>query len=208
MYDTINSMSKSNAYAIKVQKNGLIHIIIAVAVWLVIWIATVGIYISGILDRLPGEVNFKYIIATVWTLAILIIVLATTPIYRKAVLPKSKLLWLSIIPIALLILLPLHYNLPLPLPVHVFVITVTVFWQDYLTFGVLQSYLTTRISATFAAILTPTLFLLGHVIFYFGSSISPLFLLTAVSAFVWSFTRKYTGNIYIALLLHFCSYLI
>lgn len=130
------------------------------------------------------------------------------PSYRKKVLPKSVLLWLYTIPATLLLMLPGHYHLALYFPVYIFMILVMVFWQDYVTFGLLQSHLETKVSANIAAIMTAFLFLLGHMVFPIDHLADPQFAIIASAGFLFSFSRRYIGNIYIANVLHFCTYLI
>jgi Type II CAAX prenyl endopeptidase Rce1-like len=197
--DIINLMAKKIQYQ---------QIIISALIWFTIWVITQGLFISGILTQLPGELNLKNAIATSWVLLITIICLYAMPVYRKNLLPKSKLVWLYLIPLGLLLLLPAHYQLVLNLPVYIFMILVTVFWQDYLTFGLFQTYLEKRLHLNTAAILTALLFLVGHVVFYINDLFNIQFVIIAIAGFLFSFSRRYFKNIYIANILHLCFLLL
>lgn len=193
---------------ISADNNSIRKVVAACLLWLVVWSGTQGIFMSDILLRLPGELNLKYLIATIWVLAIVIIALIVMPSYRKKMLPKSNLLWLYVLPAILLFMLPAHYSLTLNFPVFVFMILVTVFWQEYVTFGLLQTYLAMRMSANIAAIATALLFLFGHAIFFLNDLGNPQIALISLAGFVFAFSRRYTGSIYVANVLHLCFYLI
>jgi hypothetical protein len=188
--------------------NVVVKLATASMLWLVVWSGTQGIFMSDVLLKLPGELNLKYVIATLWIALIAIISLIILPWYRKKIFPKSYLLWLYIIPAILLLILPQHYTLTLYYPVFVFMIIITVFWQDYVTFGLLQTYLATRVSPNVAAMITTALFLLGHVIFFLHDLADPQFVLIALAGGAFAFSRRYTGTIYVAHVLHLCFYLI
>jgi len=175
--------------------------------WFLAWAATQGLFISEILTRLPWEINSSYTVVTIWVLIVTVTCFILMPSFRKESLPKSRLLWLYSIPVALLFLLPQHYRLTLNLWVYMFMILVTVFWQDYLTFGVLQSVLSKRVSSNKAATLTAVVFILGHIIFVLNNVFDPQMLLVVIAGLVFAFSRRYSGSIYIANIIHTIFYL-
>jgi len=87
-------------------------------------------------------------------------------------------------------------------------IVITVFWQDYLTFGVLQSFLAKQSNRNIAATITGVVFLLGHAVFFLNDLSNPQFVLIGIAGFVFAFSRRYAGNIYIANIIHTLVYLI
>lgn len=179
-----------------------------IAMWFLAWVATQGIFMSEIPRRLPWDINMSYTVATIWVFIVAITCFIMTPSYRKMSLPKSKLIWLYIAPVALLFLLPQHYTLALNVWVYIPMIVITVFWQDYLTFGVLQSALSKRLSPNRAAALTAVVFALGHLVFFLNNLIDPQMILIVLAGFVFAFSRRYTGSIYIANIIHTVFYLI
>ena len=183
-------------------------IFIAVVVWITVWAATQGLFMSDVLRNLPWDVNISYIVATVWVLTVAITTLVALPKYKKTSLPKSKLLWLYTVPLTALILLPLHYSLALDIRVYIPMIIITVFWQDYLTFGILQPALAKRLSPNQAAIMTAVVFVFGHVLFSFKNILDPQLLLVTAAGFIFAFSTRRTGNIYIANIIHMFFYLI
>ncbi|RZK66032.1 MAG: CPBP family intramembrane metalloprotease [Pedobacter sp.] len=180
----------------------------AITAWLAVWVATQGLFMSEVLAILPWNVNITYVIATIWVLAVTSVALTVLPKYRKISLPKSKLIWLYIIPAIALLFLPLHYALALDIRVYISMIAITVFWQDYLTFGILQPALAKRLSSNQAALTTAIVFISGHVLFSLNNVLDPQLLLVTVAGLVFAFSTKRTGNIYIANIFHIIFYLI
>lgn len=184
------------------------NIFTVVISWFAIWVLTQGLFISEVLKNLPWNVDISYMIATIWVLAVTAAVLVVLPKYRKTSLPRSKLLWLYIVPITALIFLPLHYALSLDIKVYIPMILITVFWQDYVTFGILQPMLGERLSPNRAAIMTSIVFTFGHVLFSLNNILDPQLLLVAIAGFVFAFSTKRTDNIYIANIIHMIVYLV
>jgi len=184
------------------------NILAGVSLWFIVWVFTQGIFMSEILLNSPLDINISYLLATVWVLVVLILCVALLPVFRKDSLPKSKLLWLYFIPFALLLYLPWHYALTLNIWVYIPMIVITVFWQDYLTFGVLQSFLAKQSNRNIAATITGVVFLLGHAVFFLNDLSNPQFVLIGIAGFVFAFSRRYAGNIYIANIIHTLVYLI
>ena len=184
------------------------NILAGVSLWFIVWVFTQGFFMSGILLNSPLDINISYLLATVWVLVVLILCVALLPVFRKDSLPKSKLLWLYFIPFALLLYLPWHYALTLNIWVYIPMIVITVFWQDYLTFGVLQSFLAKQSNRNIAATITGVVFLLGHAVFFLNDLSNPQFVLIGIAGFVFAFSRRYAGNIYIANIIHTLVYLI
>lgn len=75
----------------------------------------------------------------------------------------AKSWWL--LPLAFGLAVPLfYYHLSLPPYIYAVWITVSVFWQQYLTFGLPQPYLTKLIGAKRGSVPTVAMFYLGHAI--------------------------------------------
>ena len=184
------------------------YILRGVLAWFAAWVFTQGIFISDILQSAPLNPNISYTLATIWVLMVLILCVALLPTYRKKSLPKSKLLWLYLLPAILLVALPSHYALALNIWVYIPMIVITVFWQSYLTFGMLQPYLSKKLAPGTAAVITALVFLAGHIVFFLNDLLSPQFLVIGLAAFIFAFSRKYTGNIYISNVIHMISYLV
>lgn len=160
---------------------------------------------ESLMKIIPLETNVSILLATSYVAVILAISLVVFKKYNKKFLARTNLLYLYILPLILVGLLPFHYHLALPLSIYIFMIVVTVFWQDYLTFGIVQTYVQTTLTPTLSLFIVALLFTLGHFTFLissFSSAYIPgLIALFCVSAlFAWF--RKHFGNIYIINVLH------
>jgi|JI6StandDraft_1071083.scaffolds.fasta_scaffold175211_2 hypothetical protein len=190
----------------KQKQNNWAAAVIASVAWLIIWIFTQGLFMSeSLMKIIPLETNVSILLATSYVAVILAISLVVFKKYNKKFLARTNLLYLYILPLILVGLLPFHYHLALPLSIYIFMIVVTVFWQDYLTFGIVQTYVQTTLTPTLSLFIVALLFTLGHFTFLissFSSAYIPgLIALFCVSAlFAWF--RKHFGNIYIINVLH------
>ncbi|MEV4060859.1 hypothetical protein [Nonomuraea dietziae] len=125
----------------------------ACVAWLAVWIATQGLFVIN--DWLPGgSLNNRL----AWLTGYMAVVLATATVVcrrrNREFLPSSRLRWLYVLPLALLLLLPFHYDGPVTVPLLAVMIVVTAFWQDCLTFGLVQSFKRRQTSPLTAVLLT------------------------------------------------------
>lgn len=119
--------------------------------------------------------------------------------------PKSKMILLYLLPLAILLALPFHYNLFLLLPVFIAMTLITCFWQDFLTFGLFQTYVSTKVGKWLEIIIVTVVFFIGHLVFYLDSLLTmPIagWGLILVASFVLAALRRYTGTIYAGNVLH------
>ena len=138
---------------------------LAIAVsWFILWCLTPGITDRGPVRLVVQEdtvvVFLESLIAGLLVIAIAILQRTHT---RELFAPSRQRL-LYVIPVALALTLPLHYELEFPVPLYIFWMTVSVFWQDYLTFGLLQRHLAARLPSRMVIPVVAVLFALGHVI--------------------------------------------
>lgn len=154
---------------------------------------------------IPGDSYSRTITATVFVAFVLAISLIIFKKYNKKFLVRSKQLYLYLIPLILAVILPLHYHLTSPWYMYVFMIVVTVFWQDYLTFGIFQTYIQSKVKTLLAVILVGSLFTLGHFIFFvssFSPESIPLWIALLCTGILFAWLRKRFGNIYTINVLH------
>lgn len=183
-------------------------VLAGVAAWGLVWVCTQGIFLAELPLKLPGGVNVVTLVATAWVLVVTIVCLVALPAYRRESLPRSKWLWLYVLPAVLLAFLPQHYVFAPDVWVFMIMIIVTVFWQDYLTFGVLQPFLSRRMSPTWAVVVTTIVFFAGHVVFSPGDIADPQMLLIASAGLVFALSRRFTGAVYLANVIHLSFYLL
>ena len=138
---------------------------LAIAVsWFILWCLTPGITDRGPVRLVVQEdtvvVFLESLIAGLLVIAIAILQRTHT---RELFAPSPQR-FLYIVPVVLALALPLHYELEFPVLLYIFWMTVSVFWQDYLTFGLLQRHLAARLPSRAVIPAVAVLFALGHVI--------------------------------------------
>lgn len=117
-------------------------------------------------------------------------------------------LW-SLTPGLLAVALPFHYELPLPVGLYMGWMAVSVLWQQYLTFGLLQDHLRSRLPAWATIVTVSAIFALGHVVWLphrFGVG-QPLAALAMVAlGIVIDSLRTRFGALHVPLALHLAFY--
>lgn len=186
--------------------NTVLFSLILSSLWLLVWSLTHGFFMNdNLMSLLPGDFDQKYITASLYILIIIIGSFFILPKIRRKNLPKSKLIYLYLIPLSLIAALPFHYSLTLNPAVYILMILISCFWQDYLTFGIYQTELSKRLRPLATILTVATVFFLGHFIFY-------LDILNQQSIFSWSIiaiaglalaTIRYkTNNVYTSNVIH------
>lgn len=174
--------------------------------WLLVWSLTHGFFMNDqLMGLLPGNSNQKYLVASTYISGIILISMFILPEIRKKNLPKSKLIYLYLIPLLLIIALPFHYSLALNPLVYITMITISCFWQDYLTFGIYQTKLIHKYNKLTVVPIVAIFFFMGHFVFYLDSlSEQTLFgwIMIAVAGLVLAAARYKSGNIYISNVIH------
>lgn len=131
--------------------------------------------------------------------------------YNQQLFKLSKIIYYYSIPLVLAILLPLYYALPLPVLLYIFWMSVSVFWQDYLTYGLLQCYLNERLFQWTVILLVAVIFYIGHAIFI-PEAFTPIHTLPSLGilylgAFL-AFLRMKLETLHLILILHISFYFI
>lgn len=136
-------------------------LLLATITWIVLWYLTPGLHPHG-LGRLATGPVAAILIETVAAFVIVVAIFLRHGRYNRLLFARSKQVGIYLLPAVLALALPFHYALPLPLLVYMVWMTVSVFWQDYLTFGLLQSYLGERLPSWATTPIVATAFYLGH----------------------------------------------
>lgn len=112
---------------------------------------------------------------------------------------------------ALAIVLPFHYELILPVFLYMVWMTVSVFWQDYLTFGLLQSYLGERYPAWGVIVASAVIFWLGHALFipdrFAPTNVLPSVAILALG-FILASLRAWLRSLHLLLAVHLSFYFV
>jgi hypothetical protein len=178
----------------------------ACVAWLAAWVFTQGLFMGDSLLRVfSGGFDVQILKATLWVGLVLGFSLVVFKNYDRRFLTRSRLIYLYFLPAALIAILPWHYHLTLSIPLFVLMVIISTFWQDYLTFGIFQTFIQSKLVTWMSVIIVGVLFTIGHFIFFIDSfSLASmtgwLALLSAGLLFSWQ--RKHFGNIYVINVLH------
>lgn len=182
--------------------------VVAVPAWMALWYLTPGLHWRGFGALLSDETAGILL----ETAVALVIVAGIALLHRRRtgqLLARNRQVWLYAVPAVLAIALPFHYTLPLPVGVYMVWMTVSVFWQDYLTFGLLQSYLRDRLPPAATIVIVVLVFTLGHVLLV-PDRFAPPHLLPALGILVMgavcAVIRARTGTLHLLLALHLGFY--
>src|SRR5690625_161871 len=191
----------------------------AALVWLGLWYFTPGLLSNGVGSRLAEAVTVSVLdtfdvgvlIECAVATALIAVLLLTHRRYNRVLFARSRLMWLYALPAVLAIALPFHYSLESHVGVYVLWWTVSVFWQDYLTFGLLQRYLRERLPAWATITGVAVMFWLGHAVFLpdrFGpTNLGPSLAMLALGA-LFAVLRAKLGTLHLLLALHLSFYLL
>lgn len=136
----------------------------AAVLWLGGWSLTPGLG-NGVGQLFTNDLTLSVIIETILALVLAVILLLTHRRYNRVLFARSWTLCLYALPLITAVTLPFHYHLILPVFLYMLWMTVSVFWQDYLTFGLLHSYLGERLPGWGVIVVSAVMFWLGHAVF-------------------------------------------
>lgn len=180
----------------------------AVLVWIILWYFTPGLHRNGV-GALVTDESASILLESAAALVILAVVALLHPRRTRMLLASNRQLVLYAIPVLLALALPFHYEMPLPLAVYMPWMAVSVLWQDYLTFGLLQSYLRERFSGLAAVVLVAVVFYAGHAILI-PHRFAPPHWLPALGILamgvVFATIRARSGTLHVLLALHLGFY--
>lgn len=183
----------------------------AAVLWFGFWYLTPGLVSYGAGSILTEDPATSVLIETILTLVLAVILVSTHRRYNRVLFARSRSLWLYAVPLILTIALPFHYELVLPVALYLFWQAVSVFWQDYLTFGLLQSYLGEHLPRWGVLIVSAVMFWLGHVIFlpdhFAPTNVLPSMAILALG-FVLASLRIWLGSLHLILALHLAFYFV
>ncbi|MCC3265238.1 hypothetical protein [Arthrobacter gengyunqii] len=184
---------------------------LASAVWLGLWSLTPGLLANGAGKIFTSDPDLSILIETVLALLIVLVLLLTHRRYNRILFARSWSRWLYLVPLVLAVTVPFRYALEAPVALYMAWMTVSVFWQNYLTFGLLQSYLGERLPAWGVLTASAVIFWLGHAVFL-PQSFSPVHLIPSLSilalGFVLGSLRLSVKTLHMNLALHLTFYFV
>jgi len=158
-------MTQAPATTVRVGPRPWWVLIVAVVVWFGLWYLTPGLLSNGVGHLFTDDLATSVLIETVLAAVLAVVLVLTHRRYNRVLFARSWSIWLYALPVVLAIALPFHYELVLPVFLYMVWMTVSVFWQDYLTFGLLQSYLGERLPGWGVIVASAVIFWLGHALF-------------------------------------------
>lgn len=183
--------------------------LVACVVWLGLWWLTPGLLTDGVGSLFADYMATQVLIETVLALAVVVVIVLLHRRYNRVLFARSWSVWLYAVPVVLAITLPFHYELVLPVFLYMVWMTVSVFWQDYLTFGLLQSYLGERLPTWAAIVVSAVMFWLGHALLL-PDSFAPVHWLPSLAilalGLVLASLRAWLKSLHLILALHLSFY--
>ena len=177
--------------------------------WLGLFSLTPGLLDNGVGHLFTDDITTSVVVETVLALLLSVVLVLVHPRFNRDLFARSWSTWLYALPLVSVIALPFHYSLPRPLIVYMIWMTVSVFWQDYLTFGLLQSYLRERLPTWATVTIVTIVFWLAHALFIPGrftpANVIPSLAILAL-ALVLSLLRARLKTIHLILALHLSFY--
>lgn len=162
-------------------------------------------------SRFTDDDAVSVLIETILALVIVLVLVLLHRRYNSELFARSWTLWLYALPVVAGIVLPFHYGMPLPVVLYIVWMTVSVFWQDYLTFGLLQKYLGERLPTWMVLVASAVIFWVGHALFLpdkFGlTHVLPSLSMLALGLVLASL-RTWLKTLHLILALHLAFYFI
>ena len=195
----------------------LITVILAVPGWLWLWLLVPGLVENSVGASLADDDQIGLLIDIALAGTVLALLFLSHNQFNKTLFRKQPTVWLYLLPVAALILLPLRAGgiqgeiFGNPAWLYAAMMTANVATQQYLTFGLLQSYLKTVLRPWVAAAVTAVIFYLGHALLLpesFGPTQVGSALYILVLGLIFASLRQKTGTLHANLALHLAFYFI
>lgn len=195
----------------------VVTVILAVIAWLGLWQLVPGLVENSIGARLSDNAEVGLLIDIALAVIVLAILFLTHRRFNQTLFKKQSTIWLYLLPLAALILIPLRVDgfdgdiFGSPAWLYVLMMIANVATQQYLTFGLLQSYLRSVFTPLVSVAVTTIIFYLGHALLLpdrFGPTMIANALFIIVLGLIFASLRQKTGTLHANLALHLAFYLI
>lgn len=185
--------------------------VVACVVWLALWYLTPGLLSDGVGSWFSDDLDVAVLIECAVAVVVAALLLLTHRRYGRVLFARSRLTWFYALPVVLTVALPFHYELAAPVGVYLVWMTVSVFWQNYLTFGLLQSYVGERLPTWATIAVVAGMFWLGHALFL-PDSFAPTNVLASSAMLalgtLFALLRARLGTLHLLLVLHLSFYFV
>ena len=181
----------------------------AVAAWFGLWYLTPGLHGNGVGSLVTDDAAVRVSLESIAALTIAVGLVGAHRRFNSTLFAVSPALWIYTVPVVAALALPLHYGMGLPIGIYMFWMTVSVFWQDYLTFGLLQSYLAQRLRPWAVLSVSAVVFWAGHALLL-PDTFAPANPLPSVAILALGFAlggmRLWLGSLHVLLAAHLTFY--
>ena len=186
-------------------------VIAAVVAWFCLWYLTPGLLSNGVGSLFSGDDTIAILIESILALAVLLGLVVLHRQYNRHLFAPSRMVWSYTLPIAAAVVLPLHYGIELPIALYMFWMVISVFWQDYLTYGLLQKYLAERLPPLAVLVASAAIFWAGHALLL-PDKFGPIQFLPSLAilalGLVLASLRVWLGTLHLILALHLTFYFV
>ncbi len=179
---------------------------------LVLWCLTPNMFGERhLLHRVISDEYTQLVVELVVTCCAAAILLLLVKDSRQVLGLDRSIRWWYALPIVLAVSVPFHYHWSMPMALYIVFSAVSVFWQQFVTFGLLQTSLCNWLSARWSVTLTVVMFYAAHaVLLPKFRQLSPAGLgwaaFVIITGIVCALLREETGAIVIGLALHLSFY--
>lgn len=138
------------------------RLLAVVIAWYLLWSLTPGLTGSGIGSLVTTDPALSVLVETLVALGLVVVIAATHRRDNRVLFAPGRSRWVYVLPLVLAATVPFRYALEAPALLYMLWMTVSVFWQDYLTFGLLQRYLAERLPSWAVIAASAGMFWSGH----------------------------------------------
>lgn len=192
-------------------------LIIAVLAWFCLWSLVPALMSWSIGSWLSSDDTVSMLVDIAIAALVLMVLFLTHQKFNKQLFKAQKTRWLYVLPEIALLAIPLRVGgidgdiFGNPAWLYVLMMTASVAMQQYLTFGLLQSYLGEKLSTPLTIMLTTLVFYLGHALFLADKfalmyPLNALFIV--VLGVLFASIREKTGTLHANLALHLAFYFV
>lgn len=175
--------------------------------WFALFALTPGLLADGPGALLSRDVDLRLAAETVLVVVLAVALMCAFRRESRILFARGRTMWALALPAAALVALPFHYALPRPLLLYVVWMAASVLWQDYLTFGLLQSSVRRILPAWGSVLAVGALFMCAHLVYLPDRFFSPLPALAMLAlGIVLALLRSWTGTLHVVLALHLSFY--
>lgn len=192
-------------------------LIIAIVVWFALWSLVPWLTswsIGGLMFNDTAAATFADVAIAAIVLTMLFL---THKQFNNMLFKRQWTMWLYVLPTISLLAIPLRVGgvdgdiFGNSAWLYILAMSASVSMQQYLTFGLLQSYLSTKLSMPLTTLATTLIFYLGHAVFI-ADKFAPIYPLNAlfiiVLGVVFAGLRTKTGTLHANLALHLAFYFV